>query len=95
MPPPRPFLGVAGRPMWPKGVARPPQQFYFFFKKKIFKKIYIDFILFYFLTYPHKKRRGVQTSNFNFMWRGLQAIDLVHVNKNILIVYKVPCVIYL
>jgi hypothetical protein len=27
-------MGVAGRPMWPKGVARPPQQFIFYFFKK-------------------------------------------------------------
>jgi hypothetical protein len=39
---------------------------YFLKKKKIFKIIYIDFILFYFLTYPHKKRRKIQTSNFHF-----------------------------
>jgi len=29
------------------------------------------------------------------MWRGLQAIELFLGNKNILIVYKVPCVKYL
>jgi hypothetical protein len=44
-------------------LAWPPQQFFFFFFKKIFKIIYIygtkyiDFILFYFLTYSHKKRK--------------------------------------
>jgi hypothetical protein len=71
-PKPPPFgLGVAGRPMWPKGVSATPTIFFFFSKIKIFKIIYIDFILFYFLTYPNKKRRGIQTSNFHFMWRGL------------------------
>jgi hypothetical protein len=50
---PRPFLGVAGHPMWPKGVARPPQQiFLFLFFKKIFKIIYMVqniLVLFYFI----------------------------------------------
>jgi hypothetical protein len=36
-------MGVAARPMWPKRVAHPPQQFFSFLKKKkkIFKIIYI------------------------------------------------------
>jgi hypothetical protein len=36
--PPPSQMGVAGRPMWPKGVARPPQQFYFIFYFLFFKQ---------------------------------------------------------
>jgi hypothetical protein len=81
-------LHVVGHSMWPKGVARPPHQFFIFFSKKIFKIIYIIFLIF-FLHVHTKGEWGFKLVTSGFIRRDPQQIELSFGDKNILIMYHV------